>query len=424
MYQRKHIDYPIILLVCFFYFEVGFIVSLTAVLLPELITAFSLSSGTAAMLPFAYYISFAVFALPAGIATDRYTYKKLLIVSFCFGLLGAVLFLVRQNFHGVVLSLFIIGCSLTFVQVLSVPLLRQACGPKRLPFYSTFTMLLYGVGAFVSPIVNSYMIELHSRPVQGIFLQNVFHYIIGSGQQWAAIYLVVCVMYFLTILVVVRCRFPNNALIEEERINTSSLNFKLIGDKKLFVLFLALVAYSCCEQGVSNWLIRFFQIYHPDIPIQPSLVLSYYWILLSVGCIFGMGLLKKFHLLSVLKFFVAGALVSIVIGLYASTYWSIAGFLLTGLFHSIMWPVIISLAINLYDKNHGTITGLMFIGSVGGAFGPMIIGQLADLWGLKPAFSFLGVCYLFILLVSFGDYSIKTANCNSVVLNSKKGAIL
>ncbi len=55
--------YVVIILICLFYLEVGFIVALTSVLIPQVIRNFNLPFGIAAKLPFAYYLSFAVISL-------------------------------------------------------------------------------------------------------------------------------------------------------------------------------------------------------------------------------------------------------------------------------------------------------------------------------------------------------------------------
>lgn len=397
MYKRS----KIVLLVNLVYFEVGLMVSIIGALIPDIIKAFNLSYSGAATLPLAYYISFGLLAIPSGIIIERYTYKKVLLLSYVIGITGIVLFAYFRNYYSSIISLFIIGCALTLAQVLVFPLLRETVGAKKLPFHSTLNTLLYGAGAFASPYFYTVVIKGIENPSQH-FPLNFLHFISRGSYPWAAIYWIFLVLFLLTLLVILMVKFPPVKLDESQKIgNLDSFRY-LLKKKKIYFYFFALFSYAACEQGVSNWISQFLNNYHSvNSQTIGSLVLSWYWLALSLGCIFGMVLLRYFESASVLLFFTIAAIVSFNLAIFGSRETALWCFPITGLFHSVMWPLILSLGMNSVSKHHGSLSGLLFAASSGGAFGAMMVGKLGDLLGLRWGLFFLLICYSVVASVYF-----------------------
>jgi fucose permease len=154
------------------------------------------------------------------------------------------------------------------------------------------------------------------------------------------------------------------------------------------------------EQGIANWVSKFLQTYHGLDPATTGAnVISYFWGLLTVGCLLGLLLLKLFDSRTVLMVFSSGAILSLAAALFGPATVSIYAFPLTGFFASVMWSVIFSLALNSVPAHHGTFSGILCTAILGGAVVPLLIGGIGELIGLKFAMLLLFVTlgYIFII---------------------------
>jgi len=131
------------------------------------------------------------------------------------------------------------------------------------------------------------------------------------------------------------------------------------------------------------------------------MVLSWHWMLFALGCIAGMILLKYFESRKILFWFTIAAMISLGAAIFGNSNAAIGGFLLVGLFHSVMWPIILALGMNSVKRHHGSLSGLLFAASTGGAFGVIMVGKLGDLFSLRWGFLFLMICYTLVASVYF-----------------------
>src|SRR5690606_29710326 len=113
------------------------------------------------------------------------------------------------------------------------------------------------------------------------------------------------------------------------------------------------------------------------------------WGLLTIGCLFGLLLLKFLDSRKVLIFFTSGAIIALLAALFGTAEIAVVFFPLTGFFASVMWSIIVSLALNSVKSHHGTFSGILCTGIAGGALVPLIIGGLGELVGLRIAMLFL-----------------------------------
>lgn len=393
----------LIILINLTYFQVGLLMSIISALIPEIIGSYKLSYALAATLPFSYYLAVTLFSVPAGIANEKFTPKSMLLFSFSMAIVGALFFAILPNYFASVASLFIIGGAVAIAQVSVVPLLRKACGPENLAFHSSLNMLLYGIGAFISPHAYSYLTtRLLDKAHEPNFIFGILLRIVPENLEWVSAYWLFVFILVTLILLTAIIRFPPKETGQSEKSEDKKAYLSLIKNKYIVLYFLALVAYCSCEQGIANWMSKFLQDYHGLNPqTTGSSILSWYWLLLSLGCIGGMILLKFFDSRRVLFVLTVLAMISLSIGLYGNVQISMYAFPLVGVFESIMWPIIITFALNSVTRHHGALTGIMYTASIGGALGPLLIGNLGDIFGLRISLSYLYIPFLFILSVPF-----------------------
>ncbi len=382
---------------------IGLLVSIMSALIPEIIQSFQISYGLASVLPFAFYIALGLSCVPAGVAGEKFTAKSILVFAFLFALAGVLVFVLFLSYRASIISLFIIGSSIAIIQVTAVPLLRRACGPENLAFHSTLNQLMYGAGAFLSPVTYSWLTQSLLNDTGGNnLLTKVFSRLLPQGFEWASAYWLFVVLLISLVVIMLFIKFP-----EEERSPVSDqtrngVYLELFRNKYVIFYFFSLVAYASCEQGIAAWMSKFFQDYHGlDPQSEGASILSFYWLLLTAGCFGGMILLKFFDSRKVLAGLTIFAIGSLTVALYGGTNASKIAFPMVAAFESVMWPVILSLALNSVSRHHEVLSGFMFTASVGGALGPVIVGSMGDLFGLGISLNYLFLPLLIILSVAF-----------------------
>jgi fucose permease len=395
----------IIILVNLVFFMVGLIIAMTGALLPEIIRDFNISYTAAAILPLAYFISFGIFAIPAGILIEKFSYKKVLLSAFLLGTLGVIIFAYFKNYYSCIIALFIIGCSMATAQVVVFPLLREAVGAQKLAFHSTFNQFLYGAGALVSPFLYSMIVTGISNKSDS-FPYNLLRYISADSYAWTTVYWVFFIFFVSITILIFNLKFPEVHLSEDEKIGDSSSFKELFSNKYVYLFFFALFSYAACEQGNGNWLTQFLSNFHSINPqTTGAKVLSGYWLLLTLGCGLGMILLKFFESRKILFGFTIAAIISLFLAAFGSSSLSISGFLLLGFSHSVMWPLILAMAMNSVKKHHGSLSGILFAASTGGAFGSLMLGRIGDLVDLRWGLFSLIICYIMVASVFFWSKS-------------------
>jgi len=177
----------------------------------------------------------------------------------------------------------------------------------------------------------------------------------------------------------------------------------LVRKKVVWMYFIAMLAYVGCEQGTADWISQFLSQYHgfdPHTTGAPAV--SWFWGLMTTGCLIGMFLLKIFDSRRVLVGTSIGALLCLSAALFGTAEVSRFAFPAIGLFASVMWPIVISLALNSVAEHHGSFAGILGTGmGIGGAVVPVIIGRIGDHVGLRNGMTFLYLTYGIILSVGF-----------------------
>jgi len=383
------------------FFQIGLLVSMMSALIPEMKQSFQLSYGLASVLPFAFYIALALFCIPAGIAGEKYSPKKILLFAFLFATAGVLMFVLLLRYQTSIISLFMMGVAVAIIQVISVPLLRRACGAENLAFHSTLNQLMYGLGAFLSPNIYS---RLTVNMINGerFFPINILLRITPQGFEWTSAYWFFVVLLISLVVIVALVRFPEKEAETSFTPTGMSAYQELLRNRYVIFYFIALLAYASCEQGIANWMSQYFQDYHElDPQTEGASILSWYWLLLTVGCFGGMLLLKFFESRKVLACLTTCAIISLALALHGGTNVSKIAFPMVAVFESVMWPIILSLALNSVAKHHEALSGLMFTASIGGALGPVIIGCMGDLFGLGTSLHFLFFPLLVVMSVAF-----------------------
>ena len=379
------------------FFVISFLTNVLGPIIPDIIDNFKLSLGLAGFLPFSFFVAYGVMSIPAGILVEKYTEKPVLIAAFVLAFAGALLFALFPKFSVALISLFLIGIGMAMLQVIINPLLRVSGGEVNYAFYSALAQLVFGLASFLSPQLYSFLV-LNVHTGDSSFLITILDRLVPENLKWVSLYWVFTLITLVMIGLIWFIKFPKVELLEDEKIQVGHTFKDLLANRYVILFFVGLFAYVGTEQGIANWTSRFLQTYHGiDPATQGADVISYFWGLMTVGCLLGLFLLKILDSKLVLLMFTSGAIVALLTGLLGSTKIALIAFPLTGFFASVMYPVIFSLALNSVPKHHGTFAGILCTGIAGGALVPLLIGGLAELIGLRFAMFiiFLTLGYIF-----------------------------
>lgn len=385
------------------FFVMSLLTNILGPIVPDVIASFHVSLTAAGLLAFAFFIAYGVMSIPAGFLVERFTEKPVMIVAFLAGTLGSLSFALLPEYRMAMVSYFVIGAGMAVLQVAINPLLRVSGGEEHYAFNSAFAQFIFCSASFLSPRIYSYLVLNVGKPApQANILLSVLARLTPPGLPWASIYWIFTVFAFLMVVVLVFTRFPRVQHTEEERAGSVEMYRSLASKPVVWLYFMAMFAYVGCEQGTADWMSEFLFHYHGFDPhTTGATVVSWYWGLLTIGCLIGMLLLKFYDSRKLLIGTSVGALACLSVALFGRANVSLMAFPAIGLFVSIMWPIVVSLALNSVAEHHGSFSGILSTAIMGGAIVPLIIGRIGDHLGLRSGVAFLYITFGVIFSVGF-----------------------
>jgi MFS transporter, FHS family, L-fucose permease len=406
-------------LVFLVFFVMSLVTNILGPIIPDIIRSFEVSLTAAAFLGFFFFIAYGVMSIPAGFWVERYSEKPVMIAAFLVASAGSLSFALFPTYAVALGSLFVMGAGMATLQVAINPLLRVSGGEEHFAFNSAFAQLIFGVASFLSPRIYSYLVgNLGERSPGSNLVLRILGRLTPPALPWAAMYWVFTVSTVSMLVVLGFARFPRVERKEDEKAGSWQMYGELLRKPVVWLFFLSVFAYVGSEQGTSNWISEFLAKYHGYDPhTSGATAVSWFWGLLTTGCLIGMLLLKVFDSRKVLIAFSLLALLCLSAALFGSARVALYAFPGVGLFASIMWPVLVSLALNSVSEHHGPCAGILSTGIMGGAVVPLIIGRIGDHFGLRAGLCFLYLTFGWVLTVGFWAKPIIT---NATVHRKKK----
>ena len=385
------------------FFVISLLTNIFGPIVPDIISSFRVSLTAAGFLAFAFFIAYGVMSIPAGFLVERFTEKPVMVLAFLAGMLGSLSFALFPGYRVAMVSYFTIGAGMAVLQVAVNPLLRVAGGEENYAFNSTLAQLVFGSASFISPRIYSYLVlHLKDSSADENILLRVLRKLTPPELPWASIYWIFAICGFAMVIVLLFSRFPKVQYTAEERVGSVDMYRNLVRQRVVWLYFVAMFAYVGCEQGTADWMSSFLRQYHGFDPhTTGAAAVSWFWGLLTAGCLVGMLLLKIFDSCKVLIGAGVGALFALSAALFGPANISMIAFPAVGLFASVMWPIVVSLALNSVAEYHGSFSGILGTGIIGGAVVPVIIGRIGDYAGLRVGLAFLYITFGFVLSVGF-----------------------
>lgn len=397
-----------VLLIFLIFFVISLITNILGPLVPDIIKSFNLNLTLVAFLPFSFFAAYGVMSIPAGMLVEKYSEKLVILWAFGLELFAAILFSVAPSYLIALISLFLLGIGMAILQVAINPLLRVSGGEEHFAFNSVLAQLVFGSASFISPFIYTYLVKnISDKSQPKNFLVEILSDLVPAKLPWVSLYWVFAVIILIMLVVIYFSKFPAVERKEDEKAGAWEVHKILFKKKTVILFFVGIFAYVGTEQGIANWISQFLFVYHNYDPLTVgSNIVSYFWGLLTVGCLLGLVLLKLYDSRKVLIGFTIFAIFWITMALWGSTNFlginlALLSFPLAGFSLSVMWSIIFSLALNSLESHHGSFSGILCTAIIGGALVPVIIGWIGDMFGLRTGMLFLYLTLGYILSIGF-----------------------
>ncbi len=394
--KKPNYLFPLIIMAALF-FLLGFITTMNNSTINFLKNAFGLDDFQK-QLPNTFFYGAYILSVPVGLMLNRIGYKNGILVGLA--LISAGFFLcipgVSMGYYGFLSTVSIFAIGVVILQVAAGPYVNALGNPETAASRLTLTNALNSVATVIAPIFVSILL-VTPKLESGIKMQNsaIKEIVKGPFMLIGIITIVIlAIMFFL--------KLPEIKTEENESEGTEKKQYKSSAFKYPHVWLgsLAIFLYMGIEIGISS----FFPDYATKLGIQginPIDMLKYYWGGLMVGRILGIFILRRYKAAQILSICAIGgaALLGTSFVLSSSApniaMWLFLG---TGLFHSIMWPVIYNLSLEDLGPHAKVASGVIATSVIGASILTLVMGKIQVATGsVMIAISLMFIYYLYLI---------------------------
>jgi FHS family L-fucose permease-like MFS transporter len=387
---------PALVVLTSLFFTWGLITSLNDILVPHFKAGFTLNYVQAMLVQLCFFSAYFVASIPSGVLVQRIGYRYGIIVGLGIAGIGCLGFYpaaAAPSYPLFLLSLFVLACGITLLQVAANPAVAGLGDAETSASRLNLTQAFNSLGTTVGPLIGSSVI-LAGTSAGGA----------GAAHEMKTVespYLVLAALLFFTAFVFSRFRLPALDTESEDQAAAAGgeVQGSLLKQSHLVLGVIAIFVYVGAEVSIGSFLVNFMA--QPNIAGLPEQTaghyLSFYWGGAMVGRFIGSAALRKIKPGHVLAFNAAVVIVLLLIAIAVHGRVAMWTVLAIGLFNSIMFPTIFTLAIERLGHRTSTGSGWLCTAIVGGALVPVLMGYFADRIGLPLAFIVPAVCYAYIV---------------------------
>ncbi len=410
---RTHTDYRAMSIATTLFFMWGFLTSLNDILIPHLKSIFALSNAQAALIQFAFFGSYFIFAIPGGKLVEYRGYKQTMVIGLIVAAAGAILFIPAAHLASYALflgALVILAAGITFLQVSANPFVTSI-GPggtasSRLNLSQAFNSLgttiapklggLFILGA-AAPLALNKLTSLTAPQLQAYRAEQA-----GTVQTP---YLIITGILVLLAALLAMVKLDNREHLTVDMRPIAGFGGSIWNQKWLLLGAAGIFLYVGAEVSIGSFLIGYFG--RPEIgnltAAAAATYVSYYWGGAMVGRFIGSAILTRVRTGTLLGICALVACLLVLASMFSTGSMAMWTILSVGLFNSIMFPSIFTLGLAGLGELTSKGSSLMVQAIVGGALLPLLYGKLADNIGYQHAFIVPALCYIFIAFYGFAS---------------------
>lgn len=377
------------------YVAFGLVTSVIGVIIDKFQVQYNVSLNVAALLPFAFYLSYGLFSVPFGVQMDRIGAKAVLIIGMVLMTMGCLLLYLSNNYILVIAMIFLSGIGVTAIQTAGNPFIRELDSPSH---YTANLTIIIGIGA-----------------LGYAFSPLLVPYIQAKGLPWSQVYLIFSIISFILLLLLFAAKIPKVTLLEEEKINVAAIG-SLLKEPVIITYTIAIFLYVGAEVGTSSYIIVFMDKVHNfgnnvslwnkgtfmylAFPSASALAVGLFWLFQAIGRLIIGQMMKFFRPRSIFIFHSAATCIALIVAIVSPAKLALVAFVFTGYFTCASFTSIFSAAIQSFDRYHGAISGILCTAIVGGAIIGFLAGAVGGTFGMRSAMIVNLIAFLYVFVIS------------------------
>jgi len=402
--QNKNTSFSIFIIGALF-FVFGFVTWLNSVLIPFLKTACELTDTEASLVPFAFYISYFVMAIPSSIILKRTGFTNGMMLGLIIMATGSLIFVpaaLNRNYLLFLIGLFTQGTGLALLQTAANPYVT-ILGPiesaaQRISIMGICNKIAGMIGVlilFSALFSSTEHLLVNFDSITNVALREKILQQLSNSVIFP--YLIMTAVLLGLVLFIKKANLPEIYETEEKEETKPERN-SIFAYPYLWFGIAAIFFYVGVEVVAIDYLI----VYANDLQI-PTNVSRYYPIAalmaLVVGYMIGIALVPKVISQRISLVFNASlGLVLTIVALCVTGKASIYAIIGLSFAHAIMWPAIWPLSIYNLGKHTKLASAFLIMAIAGGAVLPLAYGAIADKFSTHSAYSIMLPGYIYLIL--------------------------
>ena len=160
MLKYKNQFFYIMLVLCAGYTVSQFLRTSLGVLSPNLMHDFNINPNNMGLLGGVFFLSFAIFQIPAGILIDKFGPRKVMSVVIIFAVLGSIIFALSNSFHTLLIGRVLMGLGCSICLMGSLVLITRWTDSDQFSKLAGIILAVGGIGGLLATTPLSYFSEL------------------------------------------------------------------------------------------------------------------------------------------------------------------------------------------------------------------------------------------------------------------------
>ena len=343
------------------------------------------------------YLGYFLMAIPAGMFINRQGYRKGVVFGLILFGLGSLSFIPSMQvgtFNAFLVSLFIIGCGLVFLETAANPyateLGPEATASSRLNLSQTFN----GMGCFMATfIVGQYLFRTD-----------------GTSGDVTVPYIVMGIVVLVVAVIFSFVKLPEIQVeSEEEESGMETLSGRLakLFHHRFFVLgLIALLSYEVAEISINSYFVNFVTGEGWMDKNMASVVISLALVIFMAGRFLCSMMMRRVRAEKMLLICAICTVVCMLVVMLGLGWVSLIFLMLNYLFEAMMFPTIFSLSLRRLGPLTKSASSLLMMTPVGGC-GFVLMGLLADATG-SMTLPFIIPLLGYLVIVLFANQLLKS----------------
>jgi FHS family L-fucose permease-like MFS transporter len=379
---------PIILIVSLFFLW-GMANNLNDPLIKHFKKLFTLSDFGSGLVQSAFYLGYFLFAIPAALFMQRFSYKAAVIFGLILYSAGALLFYPAgemQSYGFFLAALFVIASGLAFLETSANPMVATLGPPedseRRLNFAQSFNPLGSIAGVFIGKTFILSGIEYTPEQLEAMSPQAIAAW---HGREAAAAempYVVIGVGVLVWAVLIALTRFPAPATSHAEGIGNLGRFGELLRRSRYMLGVFAQFCYVGAQVGIWSYTIRYVQAEVPGTSEKTAAdLIIVALVLFALGRFIGTALMRSIAPLRLLAIFGVVNVVLCAIAAIVGGTVGLGALTLSSFFMSIMFPTIFAASIRGLGDLTKLGASLIVMAIIGGAVFTALMGLVSDVTG-------------------------------------------